>query len=169
MPSAVGGSTIDTGLYKRGMRQLAASVTIVSTMREGVPVGLIATAVCSVSVTPPTLLACIKKTARSFSAIERSGNFCVNVLDKSQIAAARAFAAADSMERYKLFEWSALKTGSPAIDGSLVAFDCEVAEAVPAETHMILLGRVVAVHIAPKGQPLLYFAGAYCGLDPQTD
>jgi len=166
MPTTPAGpSTIEADAYKRGMRQLAAAVTVVSTLRAGHPVGLVATAVCSVSVAPPTLLACINRSARSFSAIERSGNFCVNVLEAAQQDAARAFAAADSADRFRHFGWGPLATGAPAITGALVTFDCEVVQAVPAETHMILLGRVVAAQIAPAGKPLMYFAGAYCGLD----
>jgi flavin reductase (DIM6/NTAB) family NADH-FMN oxidoreductase RutF len=151
--------------FKRGLRQLAAAVTVVSTLREdGVPAGLLATAVCSVSVTPPTLLACINRTARSFSAIEASGYFCVNVLERGQLEAARQFLSLDHDERFRLFKWSGLETGAPAIDGALVIFDCKVVQAIPAETHMILLGRVTASRIASEGVPLLYFSGDYAGL-----
>ena len=151
--------------FKQGMRHLAAAVTLVSTLRDdGTPAGLLATAVCSVSVTPPTLLACINRTARSHAAIETSGYFCVNVLERSQDDAARSFLAADVAERFKLFRWTSLETGAPAIEGALVAFDCKVIQAIPAETHTILIGRVVASRVAAAGEPLLYYRGGYAGL-----
>ena len=43
---------IDGALFKRGMRRLAAGVSIVTTMEQSVPQGLVATSVCSVCVEP---------------------------------------------------------------------------------------------------------------------
>lgn len=166
MQSETDVTAISRDEFKLGMRRLAAAVTIVSTLREdGSPAGLLATAVCSVSVEPPTLLACINQSARSRRAIEAAGFFCINVLARSHHDAARRFLSVDVDERFKLFDWSALLTGAPAIEHALVNFDCRVVQAIPAATHMILLGRVVASRTAEAGDPLLYHAGDYTRLD----
>jgi flavin reductase (DIM6/NTAB) family NADH-FMN oxidoreductase RutF len=36
-------------------------------------------------------------------------------------------------------------TGSPILDGASASFDCEVQERIPAASHHIFIGRVVAV------------------------
>lgn len=164
MTRAADAPGIDTRVFKQAMRQLAAAVTVVSTLRDGNPVGLLATAVCSVSIEPPTLLACINRSARSFAAIESSGYFCINVLEETQQASARAFLSLEGSDRFTLFEWSTLATGAPAIKGAIATFDCVIDQAIPAETHMILIGRVVAVRAAADAAPLVYFDGNYRGL-----
>lgn len=150
--------------YKRGMRRLAAAVNIVSTLHEGRPAGLLATAVCSVSAEPPTLLVCVNRAARTFDAIRDTGRFCVNLLAETQGNLARQFLDRQGPDRFSICTWSTMETGSPAIDGALVNFDCEVTETVQAGTHTVFLGRVVAIAIRPDGAPLLYHDGAYAGL-----
>jgi flavin reductase (DIM6/NTAB) family NADH-FMN oxidoreductase RutF len=155
--------------FKRAMRRLAAAVTIVSTVKDGEPAGLLATAVCSVSVAPPTLLACINRSARSHAAIEKSGVFCVNVLGEHQIEAARNFLSVEGADRFKFFRWSRLATGAPAIDGAVAVFDCEVTQAISAETHTVLIGRTLSVKANDAASPLLYFEGGYRALRaPET-
>jgi flavin reductase len=150
--------------FKSAMRRLAAAVTIVSTVNDGEPAGLLATAVCSVSVAPPTLLACINRSARSHAAIEKSGIFCVNVLGEHQIEAAQNFLSVEGADRFRFFKWSRLVTGAPAIDGAVAVFDCEVAQAVAAETHTVLIGRTLSVRADEGVAPLLYFEGGYRAL-----
>jgi flavin reductase len=159
----------ETGDFKLAMRHLAAAVTIVCGFHDDAPAGLLATAVCSVSVSPPTLLACINRSARSFSAIEKSGHFSVNVLDETQGEAARAFLSLQGADRFKLFEWSRLVTGAPAIKGSIAVFDCEVLQTIDVETHAVLIGRTLATRVNPGGKPLLYFNGEYRRLGSNND
>ena len=45
--------------FKQAMRHLAGGVTIIATEHEGCRTGMAATAVCSVSADPPTILICI--------------------------------------------------------------------------------------------------------------
>lgn len=181
------GQTIDTEDFLLGMRQLAASVTMVTTLQEGRPVGLLATAVCSVSAEPPLLLACVNRGARSHDAIAGAGLFCVNVLRADQRDLALRFLKLDGPDRFSLCRWQALHTGAPAVEGALVSFDCTVERAIESGTHTVFIGRVQAIarSRAPVPQeartgarreetaaaadgPLLYFDGAYADLRPQA-
>lgn len=125
---------------------------------------MLATAVSSVCAEPPTLLACVNRSARSFKVIDETGKFCVNVLDRNQHEIAQRFLSLDSVERCKLCSWTALETGAPAVEGALVNFDCTVADAVEVGTHTIFLGRVVATRVNRSGNPLLYYNGDYASL-----
>ena len=51
---------VDAVQYKLGMRTLAAAVNIITSIHSGHRYGMTATAVCSVTADPPTLLVCIK-------------------------------------------------------------------------------------------------------------
>lgn len=158
---------VDTEEFKRGMRRLAAAVNIVSTLEDDRPGGMLATAVCSVSAEPPSLLACVNRGTRTYNAIVASGAFCVNVLADDQRELARNFLSHQGADRFKLCHWSTLATSSPAIDDAMTNFDCKVSGFFDAGTHDIVIGRVVAVRRRASGAPLLYFEGDYRNLaDP---
>jgi|KBSSwiStaDraftv2_1062776.scaffolds.fasta_scaffold60186_5 flavin reductase (DIM6/NTAB) family NADH-FMN oxidoreductase RutF len=152
--------TIHPGDFKRGMRYLAASVTLITTYHEGQRGGLTATAVCSVSADPPQLLACVNKTAGCHDAIGASGIFCVNVLAPQHEEIARRYAGMHGVEgdeRFRLGgEWRRLTTGAPVLGGCPVSFDCKVVECMVAGTHTIYLGRIVDVAIDENATPLFY-------------
>lgn len=150
--------------FRMGMRRLAAAVNVITTESEGTRYGMLATAVCSVSAEPPTLLVCVNNSASTCEPIARSGRFCVNVLSEKQQDLARDFLGVDSTKRLDLCDWSRLATGAPAIDGSLVSFDCEVDQVIASGTHSIFIGRVVVASLPEADAPLLYFDGAYKGM-----
>ena len=50
-------------VFRQAMTCFASGVTAVTTREVGVPSGLIATSVCSLSVDPATVLVCVNKTA----------------------------------------------------------------------------------------------------------
>ena len=156
--------TVTSQTFIRGMRQLAAGVTLVTAAHEGRRAGLTATAVCSLSADPPQLLACIHRQAETYRIVQASGAFAVNVLASHQRPLAEAFggsAAVRGEQRFALAEWGALSTGAPALTPCLACFDCRLVEAVPAATHSIFIGRVEAVELALELKPLVYADGDY--------
>jgi len=150
--------------FRDGMRRLAAAVNIVATMSDDKPCGLVATAVCSVSAEPPMLLVCINRSAGSFSEIDRSGCFSVNVLRESHYALAKKFFESDRARRFDHVDWMRMKTGAPAIVDALASFDCRVEQTIEAGSHGIFIGRVVGVRTCEVNNPLLYFNGNYAVL-----
>ena len=66
------------------MRHLAGAVTVIATGAPGHRFGLTATAVCSLSDEPPTLLVCVNRPASAHDVISRNGNFSVNLLADDQ-------------------------------------------------------------------------------------
>jgi len=154
--------------FKLGMRQLAATVNVISVLADGKPLGMLATAVCSVCAEPPTLLVCINRSASMHGAIRETGKFCVNVLDQKQFDTACQFMSRDSSERFTVCEWDALATGAPAIQGALVNFDCVLDSEVDVGTHTICFGRVVGQRTVEEGRPLIYHDGKYSVLSQTT-
>ena len=156
---------VDPEAFKRGMRHLAAAVTVVTTEFEGRWRGLTATAVCSVSASPPTLLACISRKATAHRLIVASRRFCVNVLASEHVEVSHRFAGREaSAERFRDGEWEQLVTGAPVLKGALASFDCEAVQDIDITTHTILIGRVVAVATRTDCKPLLYADGGYMGI-----
>lgn len=150
--------------FKRGMRRLASGVSIVTTIEDGVPRGLVATAVTSVSAEPsPTLLVCINRSATSHNVFARTGILCVNVLADHQADLAARFGSPHGREsRFDHCRWNRLETGAPAIVGAIASFDCEIVGRIEVQSHAIFLGEVRGV-CTPKEEiaPLIYLDGRF--------
>ncbi len=79
--------------FKLGMRRLAAGVSLITTVHDGVRHGLVATAVNSVTADPPTLLVCINKSASAHDHVDQAGVLCVNILAHEHEAVAARFSS----------------------------------------------------------------------------
>ncbi|MGE0114452.1 MAG: flavin reductase family protein [Steroidobacteraceae bacterium] len=159
--------TIDRDSFRAGMRCLAASVCVITTTTEdGKRFGLTATAVCSVSADPPTLLACVNSATGTWTAIQAAQRFAVNVLSVEDVETSNRFASPiPPEERFIEGLWDTLATGAPVFKKAVVAFDCSLNQVVDASTHRILIGEIQGVRLQEKEvSPLLYAQGTYAGV-----
>lgn len=159
----------DAVQFKLGMRNLAGAVNIITSVHAGKPYGMTATAVCSASADPPTVLVCVNHVTATHRAIVEAGIFCVNVLRHDDQELSGMFSGAHGSEmrgeaRFQPERWKRLETGSPVLQNSLVSFDCRVVNRLVHGTHTIFLGEVKALEIGRKGKPLLYSDGQYAKL-----
>jgi len=164
------GMAVDIPNYRAGMRRLAAGVSLITTLGEdGVRRGLTATAVCSVSLAPPTLLCCVNRSSSAHDTIHAGGILGVNILASGDRALADSFGGSEAPEsRFEVGSWSSLVTGAPILDTAIAAFDCRVTVVLDAGTHSVFLAEVLDVRLSHGGEPLIYLAGAYghfSGLD----
>ncbi len=160
---------VDAEQFKVGMRTLAGAVNIITSLQSGHRYGMTATAVCSATADPPTVLACINKLASTHGAVAKSKVFAVNVLRAEDWALSTAFSGAQSGEaRFKSRDWTRLATGSPVLIDALVSFDCRVVRQLSHGSHTIFLGQVEQVLLGKKGRPLLYAEGQYAKLASLT-
>jgi flavin reductase len=155
---------IDSALFKRGMRRLAAGVSIITTLEQSIPYGLVATSVCSVCAEPePSLLVCVNLTSSCHDAINRAGIFCVNLLSSNDIDLARRFSSSESRaRRFEECPWVSLVTGAPALPSTLASFDCEITRVIPVHSHTIFIGAVRDIKLWQGDvDALLYLDGRY--------
>lgn len=153
----------DPEAFKFGMRQLTGHVCLITTIDASAKRhGLTATAVCSVSITPPTLLCCVNRQIAPYAAIRESGLFAVNVLASGQRQLADRFAGEiDGEERFAVGDWERLGSGAPGLRGALAVFDCRLTQLEEVATHGILFGEIRDVEWRESGKPLLYGRGTY--------
>jgi flavin reductase (DIM6/NTAB) family NADH-FMN oxidoreductase RutF len=157
---------MDKDKFRAAMRQVAGAVTVVTTRSlDGEPRGVTATAVCSLTVEPPSVIACINRETWVGQIAPASGNFCVNVLAKAQQPVAETFAGRSALsgaDRFQVGEWRDAETGAPVLAGSIASFDCDLEQAVDFATHVILIGRVRStLSHNPDAEPLVYVGGAF--------
>lgn len=146
--------------FATGMRKLAASVTVITTVHEGVRYGLTASAVTSLSSSPPSLLACVNTQASAHPIIKQSGLFCVNILCKSQSDISTAFSSDDVGDRFNYGEWTQAPSGAPRLIGAAASFDCRVMDALPGFSHDVFIGLITDI-ATTQAAPLLYADGEY--------
>ena len=155
---------IEANEYRNGMSLLTAAVNVITTDGTQGKHGFTASAVCSVTDTPPTLLVCVNQTVRSHAQFLDHQVLAVNVLASQHEHISNAFASSkfDSEQRFKLGNWTTLQTGSPVLTDALVTFDCEISEVQQVGTHSVLMCRVVAMKKQNEEQEsLVYFNRAY--------
>ena len=152
--------------FRDAMSLLTTAVNVVTT--EGVSGihGFTASAVCSVTDTPPTLLVCMNQTSRSHAYFIENKSLSVNVLGAHHESISNAFASKlQSPERFEQGAWTQLVTGSPILEDAMVSFDCEIEHIQEVGTHSVFMCRVVAIKQSEQQdgseEGLVYFNRSY--------
>jgi flavin reductase (DIM6/NTAB) family NADH-FMN oxidoreductase RutF len=140
---------------------LAGGVVLVTGHVDGRPWGMTATACCTVSLDPPTVLVSLGAGTVLATSICERGRFGVSILS----ADALGLAARHSRPGRPKFLEDGLADGdgslSPVARHALAHLDCELAEAVPIADHVLCIGRVTEVIDGTSAHPLVYFGRGY--------
>ncbi|GAB31674.1 flavin reductase [Acetobacter pasteurianus] len=146
--------TVDSQTFRNGMSLVPGAICIIATDGKNGCYGFTATAVCSVSDTPPTLLVCVNKSTTAHDHILAHQCLSVNVLAPSQEALCAGFSnrALTQAERFALAKWNKRNSGAPLLIGATVSFDCTIAQTIEAQTHTIIIASVVDIVYEHKPQ-----------------
>ncbi|MCL6237699.1 flavin reductase [Acinetobacter sp. ANC 5033] len=149
--------------FRNAMSLSTTAVNVITTEGEAGMHGFTASAVCSVTDTPPTLLVCMNQSSRSHAHFLENKVLSVNVLGAQHEHISNAFASSklNSEERFKLGSWTVLETGSPILKDALVSFDCQIEQIQEVGTHSVFMCRVVAIKQSQQEESLVYFNRAY--------
>ena len=152
--------------FRDAMSLLTTAVHVIATQRDSGCHGFTASAVCSVTDTPPTLLVCMNQAARSHAHFVDNKILSVNVLGAQHEQLSNAFASKlSSEERFAQGSWTTLATGAPILEDALVSFDCEIEDIQQVGTHSIFMCRVVAINQSEQQSEqqdsLVYFNRSY--------
>jgi flavin reductase (DIM6/NTAB) family NADH-FMN oxidoreductase RutF len=157
---------ITTG-FRAAMRRIAATVTIVTANDGEQHHGMTATAVTSLSMEPPSLLACINKKAFLHNFLIRADIFCVNVLHQDHAELSAAFSGAvPHQDRFGVGRWAKSAGGLHYLTDAQAVLFCRKATAVSHGTHTIFIGEVTQVDVREPVAPLVYQNTGYCVTRP---
>jgi flavin reductase len=163
---------VDPNQFREAMARLGAAVHVVTTEGPAGKAGFTATAVCSVSDVPATLLVCLNRRSQINDQLQRNGVLCVNTLGAADESTADKFAGrtgvggrgstgVDMTERFSVGDWTVLKTGCPVLATAVVALDCRIIEVKAVATHNVYIAGVEAIRVGPAGAALMYHERAY--------
>ena len=150
--------------FRNAMAHMSAAVNIVSSDGEAGRCGITATAVCSVTDTPPTVMVCVNRNSAMNAVFKANGRLCVNVLSGAQEEAAKHFAGMTGVamdERFALDPWTTGSQGLPVLEGALANLQGRIVETQEIGTHSVLLVELDDIHVRPEGDSLVYFSRAF--------
>jgi flavin reductase len=156
--------SVEAPIFREAMSLYGSAVHIVTTDGPGGKTGFTATAICSVSDNPPTLLVCLNRKSQGSPLLAANRVFCVNTLGAAQEALSNVFAGrtgATLADRFQVGEWTTLATGAPVLSSAIVACDCRVVEIKAVASHNVIFGVVEAVHLGTAGPALVYHGRVY--------
>lgn len=160
---------MDKQIFKNGMSNLGAAVNVITTQGPAGQAGFTASAVCSVTDSPPTLLVCLNRSASVFETFKSNQVLCVNTLAAHQTELSNTFGGKTPMqERFAKATWSTLLTQAPVLDDALVSFDCVVVQSMSVGSHDVLICEVKAMKQNQGLNALMYFNRAYCEPQPMN-
>ena len=156
------GMAVDIGSFRAAMARFPGAVTIVTACTaEGERRGITATAVCSVSAEPPSLLVCLNRKTGTCAAVRETGRFNVNLLTEGASEVALRFAGVGGVTGEAKFaegDWQADRRGLPVLADAVAQFSCEVAEVTDAGSHTVFIGHIVG--LASAEAPALVYEQA---------
>ena len=159
-PRSAPSETVPASEFRAALSCFTTTVSVIATNGPAGLAGLTCSAVCGVSDTPATVVACVSRRSAAHDVIVENGVFCINSLPSARQDLSQMFAGVGQVpmaERFSPRLWSVLLTGAPHCKDALVAFDCELIEAREVGTHSVLIARVLATaQGAPSAEPLVY-------------
>ena len=146
---------------------LPTGVTVIGAIGPSGPAGATASAVCSLSLEPMMMLACLDRGSRTLLAVQGADRFSINVLGTRQRGAAEVFATkVDQPEKWAAVDWKEHE-GVPLIEGSPAYVVCALHDVISAGDHVIITGNVLEVEAVP-GDPLVYHGGLFRRLESDS-
>ena len=111
---------VDQQTFRDAMSCMGAAVNIITTDGPAGRAGFTASAVCSVTDTPPTLLVCLNRGASVWSVFNENRTLCVNTLSAGQELLSNLFGGKTPMEhRFAAARWQTGVTGCPQLEEAL--------------------------------------------------
>ena len=151
---------ISSDEFRMAMSRFASGVTVMTTADiAGRPHGVTVSAFCSVSMSPPLILACIhKETASHYAFLERKA-FVVHILGEDQSHISQQFAQ-PAGDKFNGTNVGTSSEGLPLLNDALVTLECRVVSAHDGGDHTVIVGSVENADIR-DGSPLIYYQHEY--------
>ena len=155
----------DKEAFRKAWGKFATGVTVITTIQpDGKVHGMTANGVCSVSLEPLLVLACLGHNRNSYGLIKETRRFAISILHEYQQDIAEYYTR-DPKDRTGDVEvpFRFTPQGSAVVEGSLAYMDCLVVAEHTAGDHTIFVAEVDEIGLE-EGRPLLFFEGKFDNL-----
>ncbi|MEX3760615.1 flavin reductase [Paraburkholderia phenoliruptrix] len=142
------------------MAHLGAAVNVITTAGAHGRCSITASAVCSVTDTPPTLLDCLNRSSAMPAVFDGNRQVWINVLPANLESVARHFAGMTELsmeERFQLPIWDEGNHGVPVLRGALASLQGTIVEAKDVGSHAVMFVETTEIRVRSDGDSLIYF------------
>jgi flavin reductase (NADH) len=142
------------------MASLGAAVNVITTDGSHGRCGITASAVCSVTDTPPIMLVCINQSSYVHDVLQGNGRVCINVLGARAQELARVFAGMTGCsmdERFDRCEWQRGPLGAPVLDDAIANLEGKIIDSKTVGSHSVIFVQIESIATRDDGDGLVYF------------
>jgi flavin reductase (NADH) len=146
--------------FRQAMAYLSAAVNVITTAGPSGRCGVTASAVCSVTDTPPTLLVCLNRSSAMHATFAANRQVCVNVLPGEHELLARHFAGMTQVPMDERFDWPIWDDGVlgvPVLRDALTSIEGRIVELKEVGSHSVMFVEAIQIRVRADGDGLIYF------------
>lgn len=156
--------------YRDTLAAWASGICLLTATADGERHGLTVSSFCSVSLTPPTVMASIERQGQTRALIQDSRAFGINILRADQRVLAERFAGLlGEGDRFDGNQWTkGAVTEAPLLTDALAWLECRVLQQYEVGEHSVLIGLVLAAQVKDaEATPLLYHQRQWGKFSPE--
>lgn len=147
--------------FRQAMSEVALAVHILSTCGPAGEGAMTASSICSVSLSPPTLLACVARASRMNAKLKENGRVCVNTLAVEHIDVAEACAnlkGKSGNKELKSSKWLREDGFScPFLSSAISSCEGRIHSVSEIATHTVFFIEVQIIRTGPvQADPLIW-------------
>jgi flavin reductase (NADH) len=146
--------------FRQAMAHLSAAVNVITTAGAHGRCGVTASAVCSVTDMPPTLLVCLNRSSAMHATFQGNRHVCVNVLPGEHELLARHFAGMTQVPMEERFGWPIWDEGThgvPVLRDALASLQGEIVDLKEVGSHSVMFVKTTRISVRSDGDGLIYF------------
>jgi flavin reductase (NADH) len=146
--------------FRDAMACLPAAVNIITTDGPHGRCGMTASAVCSVTDSPPTMLVCINQTSYVHDTLRQNRNVCINVLAAECQDLARIFAGMTGCSMDERFDHCGWDTGAlsvPVLSDAIASLEGVIVDIKTVGSHSVMFVRIDHLSMREDGDGLICF------------
>jgi flavin reductase (NADH) len=146
--------------FRQAMAHLSAAVNVITTDGPLGRCGITASAVCSVTDAPPTLLVCLNRSSAMHATFEGNRHVCINVLPGEHELLARHFAGMTQVAMEERFGWPIWDDGTqgvPVLRDALTSIQGTIVDLKEVGSHSVMFVEATQIRVRADGDGLIYF------------
>lgn len=159
--------TVDVHRLRTTYGCFPTGVTSVCALRDGAPVGIVASSFAAASTSPPLVSLCVQLSSTTWPLLADRPRLGLSVVGSTHAHVCQQIAAKTG-DRFAGVDWTSTSEGAVFLHGATAWLDCTVDQIVRAGDHDLVLLRVQRHKIHEGVAPLIYHASAFHQLRDPT-
>lgn len=155
---------LDPDAFRSVLGRFASGVTVLTTRSATTDVGMTVSSFCSLSLTPPLVLACVDKNADLHHLLPPGQRVVFNILSATQEALSRRFSEEEGSRRFDGVGLRRDPHGVAVIEDVLAWIEGAIVQQHDGGDHSIFIAQVDGAS-SQDLRPLLYYRGGYAELE----